>query len=129
VLGDGLEDAFVLLRNPSYDIETGADLPSLGHATVTRGESRRDVLLADLIVIDLENDGPRPEDSAPYMTMTMRQGKQNQHGEIEYMGCIRNIEPLVSPLSALAFYLFYRWARQYAQSFSSFRQPEDYYGL
>ena len=79
-------------------------------------------------MIDLENEGPRPEDLAPFMIMTMRQGKQNQHGKIEYMGCIRNIEPVVCPLSALAFYFFYRWGRQYAQSFPSFRQSEDYYG-
>jgi hypothetical protein len=81
---------FVILRNPSYDIEAGADLPSSGHATATRGESKRAVQLADPIVIDLENEGPRPEDSAPCMIMTMRQRKQNQHGKIEYMRCIRN---------------------------------------
>ena len=62
------------------------------------------------------------------MIMTMRQGRQNQHGKIEYMGCIRNVDPLICPLSALAFYFFHRWGRQYAQPFPSFRQPEDYYG-
>jgi hypothetical protein len=55
-------------------------------------------------------------------------GKQNQHGKIEYMGCIRNVDPVVCPLSALAFYFFYRWGRQHTQPFPSFRQPEDYYG-
>ena len=79
-------------------------------------------------MIELENEGPRPEDAAPCMIMTMRQGKQNQHGKIEYMGCIRNIDPVICPLSALAFYFFHRWGRQYAQPFPSFRQPEDYYG-
>jgi hypothetical protein len=59
------------------------------------------------------------------MIVTMRQGKQNQHGKIEYMGCIRNIDPVLCPLSALAFYLFNRWGKE---SFPSFRQPEDYYG-
>jgi hypothetical protein len=102
---------FVLLRNPSYDVEAGTDLPFSGYATVTRGESKRDVQLADLIVIDLQNEGPRPGESALCMIMTMRQGKQNQHGKIEYMGCIRNVDPLICPLSALAFYLFYRWGR------------------
>jgi hypothetical protein len=63
---------FVLLRNPSYDVEAGTDLPSSGYATVTRGESKRDVQLADLIVIDLENEGPKPGESAPYIIMTMR---------------------------------------------------------
>jgi hypothetical protein len=60
--------------------------------------------------------------------MTMRQGKQNQHGKIEYMGCMRNVDPVLCPLSALAFYFFNRWGRHGAQPFPSFRQPEDYYG-
>ena len=62
------------------------------------------------------------------MIMTMRQGKQNQHGKIEYMGCMRNLDPILCPLSALAFYFFNRWGRHGAQPFPSFRQPEDYYG-
>jgi len=63
------------------------------------------------------------------MIMTMRQGKQNQHGKVEYIGCIRNADPVLCPLSALAFYFFYRWGRNGALEFPSFRQPEDYYGL
>ena len=62
------------------------------------------------------------------MITTMRQGKQNQHGKIEYMGCMRNVDPVLCPLSALAFYFFNRWGRKGAPSFPSFRQPEDYYG-
>jgi hypothetical protein len=59
----------------------------------------------------------------------MRQGKQNQHGKVEYMGYIRNADPILCPLSALAFYFFYRWGRNGALEFPSFRQPEDYYDL
>ena len=56
------------------------------------------------------------------MIMTMRQGKQNQHGKVEYMGCIRNADPVLCPLSALAFYFFYRWGRDGgALGFPSFR--------
>jgi len=87
-----------------------------------------DVQLADLILIDLENEGPKSDESAPCIVMTMRQGKQNQHGKIEYMGYMRNIDPILYPLSALAFYFFNRWGRHGARSFPSFRQPEDYYG-
>jgi hypothetical protein len=79
----------------------------LGYATVTRGESRRDVQLADLMLLELENKGPKPNESVPCMIMTMRQGKQNQHGKVEYMGCIRNTDPVLCPLSTLALYFFY----------------------
>ena len=60
-------------------LRTAAD-HLLGHATVTRGENQREVRLADLILIDLQNEGPKPDESAPCLIMTMRQGKQNQHG-------------------------------------------------
>ena len=63
------------------------------------------------------------------MIMTMRQGKQNQHGKVEYMGCIWNADPILCPLSALAFYFFYRWGRNGALRFPSFRQLKDYYDL
>jgi len=46
--------------------------------------------------------------------MTMRQGKQNQHGKIEYMGCMRKIDPVLCPLS---FYFFNRWGKDGAQPF------------
>ena len=57
----------------------------------------------------------------------MRQGKQNQHDKIEYMGCMQNADPILCPLSALAFYFFHHWSRDDAEKFSSFQQPEDYY--
>ena len=78
--------------------------------------------------MDLEDETPRSDETAPCMITTMRQGKQNQHGKIEYMGCMRNVDPLLCPLSALAFYFFNRWGRDGATPLPSFRQPEDYYG-
>ena len=63
------------------------------------------------------------------MIMSMTQGKQNQHGKVEYMGCMRNADPILCPLSAIAFYFFNRWGKDGAKSFPSFRQPEDYYDL
>jgi hypothetical protein len=101
----------------------------VGHATVTRGEDRRAVQLADLMLIDLENESPRPGETVPCMVQIMRQGKTNQHGKVEYMGCMRNIDPVLCPLSALALYFFFRWGRDGAGQFPSFRQPENYYNL
>ena len=59
------------------------------------------------------------------MAMSRRQGKQNQYGKVEYMGCMRNADPL----SSLAFYFFSRWGKDGAESFPSFRKSEDYYNL
>jgi len=44
----------------------------LGHITVIRGESRREVQLADLIVIKLKNEGSKSNESAPYIIILIR---------------------------------------------------------
>lgn len=44
--------------------------------------------------------------------------------------CMRNVNPIVCPHSALAFYFVNRWGKDgTAKNFPSFRQPEDYYDL
>src|SRR6266480_7155834 len=101
----------------------------VGHSSVTRGENRRDVQLTDRMLIELEDEGPIPHEAVPCMVITMHQGKMNQFRKVEYMGCLRNINPILCPLSALAFYFFFRWGMDGATSFPSFRQPEDYYEL
>jgi len=61
------------------------------------------------------------------MIMSMRQGKQNQHGKVEHgLHAERRSHPL--PSFRLGFY-FFRWGREGAGKFPSFRQPEDYYYL
>jgi len=45
------------------------------------------------------------------------------------MGYMRNTNPILCPLSAIAFYFFNRWGKDGAESFLSFWQLEDYYGL
>jgi len=45
------------------------------------------------------------------------------------MGCIQNADPILCPLSAIAFYFFNCWGKDSAESFPSFQQPEDYYNL
>jgi len=97
----------------------------VGHTTFTPGESRRGVQLADLMLIHLKNEVPKPDESTPCMCSTMRQGKLNQHGKVEYMGCMWNANPVLCLLSALAFYFFFRWGRDGVEEFPSFRQPED----
>ncbi|KAN0068023.1 hypothetical protein V8E54_013951 [Elaphomyces granulatus] len=87
VLGDGIDDAWF-------------------GVTVTRSESRRDVQIADLVFVGLENEGPKPDEAVPCMLMSMRQGKQNQHGKVEYMGCMRNVNPIregTAPASELQY--------------------------
>ena len=59
------------------------------------------------MLIELEDESPTPHEAVPCMVMMMHQGKMNQFGKVEYMGCLRNIDPVLCPLSALAFYFFF----------------------
>jgi len=45
------------------------------------------------------------------------------------MGYMRNTNPILYPLSVIAFYFFNRWGKDGAKSFLFFRQLENYYGL
>ena len=40
------------------------------------------------MLIELEDEGPIPHEAVPCMVMTMHQGKMNQFGKVEYMGCV-----------------------------------------
>jgi hypothetical protein len=73
----------------------------------------------------------------------MRNGKVNKFHKVEYMGALRNRDPLLCLLSALAFYFFWRWgyvvtdptAKKPAdpipphRRLPSFFGPNDYYHL
>ena len=42
---------------------------------------------------------------------------------------MQNTDPILYPLSVIAFYLFNCWGKNSTESFLSFQQPEDYYNL
>jgi len=42
---------------------------------------------------------------------------------------MRNANPILYPLSTIAFYFFNHWGKDSTKSFPSFQQPEDYYNL
>ena len=78
----------------------------LGHHLLARGNDRRVAEISDLHTFEFPDEGPTP--CFP-LIMTMRGSKTNQHGRLETMGALRNRDPFICPLSALAFYLLHRW--------------------
>ena len=101
----------------------------LGHTTITQGESRRDVQLTNLILIKLENKGPKLNKLALYIIILIIQGKQNQYSKVKYISSTRNANPILYPLSIIAFYFFNYQGKNSVKSFPSFQQLEDYYNL
>lgn len=97
----------------------------LGHNMLLRGESRRNLELADLFTILLPHEGPTP---CWPMIMIMNNGKTNPFGRLEYMGVMRHRDPLLCTMGQTAFYLFYRW-NIVREPLPQFRQRQQWYGL
>lgn len=78
----------------------------LGHYMLTRGGDRRALEISDLFTFEFAGEGPT---RCMPLIITTRAGKQNQHGRLETAGALRNRDPLVCVLGAVAFYLLLRW--------------------
>ena len=76
------------------------------HHMLLRGQSTRHADLADLFTLPDLKEGITP---CQPLILTMGHGKMNQYGKMEYAGALRNKDPVICPLGALAIYLFWRW--------------------
>lgn len=78
----------------------------LGHFMLLRGETRRNLELADMFAIELPDEGRTP---CWPMIVLSDNGKATQSDRIRYMGVMRHKDPLLCTMGQVAFYLFYRW--------------------
>ncbi|KAK9486867.1 hypothetical protein V1527DRAFT_481567 [Lipomyces starkeyi] len=65
----------------------------LGYYLLLRGNNRREIKLADLYLLPLENEGPT---KCKVLVILLCNGKTNQHGQVDHAGAMRNQEVLVS---------------------------------
>ena len=96
----------------------------LGHFLMQRSEIRLALQLPDLVTYELHNEGPTP--CFPVIAI-MRQGKTNAVGRVEHVGAYRNKNLAICPVSALAFYLFWRWEFS-GEAFPDFADRGSWYG-
>jgi hypothetical protein len=78
---------------------------ALTHFGIMRGENVREMELADLHMVDLENEGV----NCMAMVMIIKNGKTNQVNRMEVAACLRNKEVQICPVSTFAIYLFWRF--------------------
>jgi len=78
----------------------------LSHYMLARGDNRRSAEISDLHTFEFPGEGPT---RCMPLIFTTRGGKENQHGRLETGGALRHRKPLMCMLSALAFYLLFRW--------------------
>ena len=105
-------------------LRTAVDLLS-GHYLLSRGGDRRNVELSDLCTFEFPGEGPT---HCMPLIVTMRAGKENQHGRLETAGALRNQDPHLCPLGAVAYYLLHRWDLC-GEGFSNFQDRERWYNI
>jgi Centromere DNA-binding protein complex CBF3 subunit, domain 2/Transcriptional activator of glycolytic enzymes len=96
----------------------------LSHYMLARGVDRRTAELSDLFTFEFPHEGPT---RCMPLIFTTREGKTNKHGRLETTGALRHRNPLTCLLSALAFYLLYRWDLT-DEPFPDFSRREAWYG-
>jgi hypothetical protein len=97
----------------------------LGHYMLTRGGDRRALEISDLFTFEFAGEGPS---RCMPLIMTTRAGKQNQHGRLETAGALRNRDPLICLLGAVAFYLLLRWDLS-DEPFPDFQNRAQWYDI
>jgi Centromere DNA-binding protein complex CBF3 subunit, domain 2 len=78
----------------------------LGHAILGRSEDKRNAMLSDLYLYEVEEEGPSECQAS---VLNLFKGKTNQEGKTQVGVSIRHKDVRICPVGALAFYLFGRF--------------------
>ena len=90
-----------------------------------RGESSRDMELADFFAVPLENEG---HGECVALVGILDHGKTNQFNKVEFGASIRHKDPKLCVLGAMALYLFSRFHID-GEPFPNFSKPEEWYNI
>ena len=111
-----------LTRDAGVNLRTNADF-LLRHCGLLRGSETRQADLADLIAFQFTNEGPT---ECWAMVLMLSKTKTNTENKIQYGATMRNKEILRCPVSAIAFWLMYRWHLT-DEAFPDFSTHKDWY--
>ena len=142
--GEGtLKDAYTIAHIPQHTaavwqerkaiacaLRTQVDF-LLGNHMLLRSSNRLPIELPDCFCLDLPNEGIQRASSSPAakaLVILMRQGKTNQHGRMEYGAALRHRDPNACLVSAVAFWLFWRWQVE-GEPFPQFTKSENWYHI
>jgi len=98
----------------------------LSHFCMLRGESVREMELADMQMISLQNESKNR--NCPALICLLRQGKTNQFHRLEVAATIRAENTFICSLSSLAMYFVWRWHLS-GENFPSFADPDKWYDI
>lgn len=96
-------------------------------ASLARSQDSRDTVLADCFYYEMESLEPHTKAAVVAASVT-RKGKTNQNGHGEFLGFLRNPDPSMCPVGAMALLLFARWELAKEKP-PSFEKPQDWYNI
>jgi len=107
----------------------------LGHHCLMRLGNRLGAELPDCFMLDVPTEGSKPDGQVSHdrdyttkaFVILMDQGKTNTHGRMEYGGAFRNKDVKMCVVSALAFFLFYRWQVEGKEKTPNFGSSSHWY--
>src|SRR5467141_3674443 len=105
-------------------LRTSVDI-LFGRSMLLRGASMRGAELPDLFTVEMKDEGPTP---CWPMLLIMNSGKTNQFNKLEYGVVARHRNLSHCTMSAMAFYLFFRW-QSMKEAPPSFRRRQDWYRI
>lgn len=95
----------------------------LSHMTLARGETMRELQLADIFCMEMPNEGSQ---KCTALVFTQSQGKTNQFNRNEYGAAIRSTNPAVCSVGGLGLHLFWRYHVN-NEKFPDFTSRETWY--
>ena len=113
---------FFLNKNSLAGLQNRA-MHSISHSTLMRGQLVRKMELPDIHTVTLPSEGVTPAD---VLICISNNGKTNQFGKLEFFACLRAKNVCTCPISAVAFFLFFRYHVD-DEPFPDFSQPENWY--
>jgi hypothetical protein len=108
---DGLSrilEAGLRLHNSPKGLRNVASF-ALSHSVLLRGDNIREMELANLFCVTLDDEGPDAIDIPKAMVVSLLRSKTNTEGRTDFSACLRHMDVRCCSIGWIALYLFVRW--------------------
>jgi hypothetical protein len=104
---------------------------AFSHSVLLRGDNVRNMELANLFSVDLEDEGVDRLTPPKAFVASLLRSKTNTEGRTDYSACLRHMDVRCCAIGWIALYLFSRWDSAFDsnESFPSFEKSEDWFEI
>ena len=129
---DGLSsvlEAGLRLHNSSKGLRNVAAF-AFSHSVLLRGDNIREMELANLFCVTLDDEGPEAIDIPKALVASLLKSKTNTEGRTDYSACLRHMDVRCCSIGWIALYLFVRWNPFFGiESFPDFDADRNWFEI